>query len=88
MGKIAAIGGNLLKKAVALRVGKVLLTKPVAMAGLGIGAVAGVGYLAYSLIDKKKKEKRNQEARDQNLTKIENIDDNYPGIDGDKKIVI
>lgn len=57
MSKITAAGGSLLKKAVALRVGKALLTKPVATAALGIGAVAGVGYLAYSFFDKRKKKK-------------------------------
>jgi uncharacterized membrane protein YebE (DUF533 family) len=88
MGKIAAVGGNLLKKAVALRVGKALLTKPVAMAGLGVGAVAGVGYLAYTFFDKKNKEKKEEEARRENLRRIDDINDNHPGIDDDKKIVI
>lgn len=88
MSKIAAVGGNLLKKAVALRIGKALLTKPVAMAGLGIGAVAGVGYLAYSFFDKKNKEKKLEEARRENLRRIDDIDYNHPGIDGDKKIVV
>ncbi len=88
MSKIAAVGGNLLKKAVALRIGKALLTKPVAMAGLGIGAVAGVGYLAYSFFDKKNKEKKLEEARRENLKRIDDIDHNHPGIDGDKKIVV
>lgn len=88
MSKIASVGGNLLKKAVALRVGKALLTKPVAMAGLGIGAAAGAGYLAYSFIDKKKKEKQAENARREKIRRIDNIDDNHPGIDGDRKIVI
>lgn len=88
MSKITSAGGKLLKKAVALRVGKALLTKPVAMAGLGIGAVAGVGYLAYSFFDKKKKEKEVEQARRDHLRRIEDIDDNHPGISGDKKIVI
>lgn len=88
MSKIAAVGGNLFKKAVALRVGKVLLTKPVAMAGLGIGAAAGVGYLAYSLLDKKNKQKKEEEARREHLRRIDDIDENHPEIDSDKKIVI
>ena len=88
MSKIATAGGNLLKKAVALRVGKALLTKPVAMAGLGIGAVAGVGYLAYSFFNKKKKEKEEEQTRNENLRRIDDIDDNHPGINGDKKIVV
>ena len=88
MSKIAVVGGNLLKKAVALRVGKALLTKPVAMAGLGVGAVAGVGYLAYTFFGKKNKEKKEEEARREHLRRIDDIDDNHPGIDGDKKIVI
>lgn len=88
MSKITAIGGNLLKKAVVLRIGKALLTKPVAMAGLGVGAVAGVGYLAYNFLDKRKKEKQEEEARREHLRRIDDIDDNHPGISGDKKIVI
>lgn len=88
MSKIAAVGGNLLKKAVVLRVGKALLTKPVAMAGLGIGAVAGVGYLAYSFFDKKSKEKKEEEARREHLRRIDDIDENHPGVSGDKKIVV
>ncbi|CAN5396639.1 hypothetical protein BH23BAC2_BH23BAC2_20540 [soil metagenome] len=88
MSKIAAVGGNLLKKAVALRVGKALLTKPVAMVGLGIGAVAGASYLAYSFFDKRKKEKKEEDARREHIRRIDDLDDNHPGIDGDKKIVI
>lgn len=88
MSKITAIGGNLLKKAVVLRIGKALLTKPVAMAGLGVGAVAGVGYLAYNFLDKRKKDKQEEEARREHLRRIDDIDDNHPGISGDKKIVI
>lgn len=88
MSKITAAGGSLLKKAVALRVGKALLTKPVATAALGIGAVAGVGYLAYSFFDKKKKEKVEKQARGEYINRLDDIDDNHPGISGDKKIVI
>lgn len=88
MSKLVAVGGNLLKKAVVLRVGKALLTKPVAMAGLGIGAVAGVGYLAYSFFGKKSKEKKEEEARRENLRRIDDIDENHPGVSGDKKIVV
>lgn len=88
MSKIVTAGGNLLKKAVVLRIGKALLTKPVAMAGLGIGAVAGVGYLAYNFFDKKKKEKEEEQARRDHINRIEDIDDNHLGISGDKKIVI
>ena len=88
MSKIAAVGGNLLKKAVALRIGKALLTKPVAIAGLGIGAVAGVGYLAYSYLDKRKKEKKEDETNQEHLRRIDDIEDNHHGIDGKKKIVI
>lgn len=88
MSKLVALGGNLLKKAVVLRIGKALLTKPVAVAGLGIGAVAGVGYLAYSFFDKRNKEKKEEEARHEHLRRIDDIDENHPGVSGDKKIVI
>lgn len=88
MSKIAAVGGNLIKKAVALRIGKALLTKPVAMAGLGIGAVAGVGYLAYTFFDKRKSEKKEDETKQEHLRRIDDIDDNHPEISGDKKIII
>jgi len=88
MSKIAAVGGSLLKKAVALRIGKALLTKPIAMAGLGVGAVAGAGYLAYSYFDKRNKNKKQKEAKQEHLRRIDDIDDNHPGISGDKKIII
>jgi len=88
MGKIATLGGGLLKKAVVARIGKAILTKPVAMAGLGVGAVAGLGYLAYSYLDKKNKEKKEEEARREHISRIDDIDENYHGISGDKKIVI
>jgi TM2 domain-containing membrane protein YozV len=71
-------GMKWLKRAVILKAGKMILKKPVS--ALGVGAVAaGVGIAAYSLIKKRKKN---------DLTHIDNIENNNPEVKGKKKIVV
>ena len=60
MGNIVHKGGKALKTAVALRVGKAILTKRVilfsiGLAGIGVLAAAGTGYMVYSLATKEDK---------------------------------
>jgi len=67
-----------IKRAVILKLGKAILKKPAQ--ALGVGAVAaGAGYAAYSFIKNRKKD---------DLTQIDNIEDNNHEIEGEKKIVI
>lgn len=74
------------KSALALKLGKTVIKRG-GLFGVGAGAVAGAGYLAYNFY-KKNKAAAGEKARPAKLKKIDNIDDNYPGIEGDKKIVI
>ncbi|MFN4762360.1 hypothetical protein ACKGJN_04485 [Gillisia sp. Q332] len=60
MSNILHTGGKALKTAVALKVGKAILTKHVilysiGLAGIGVLAAAGTGYLVYSLATRKKR---------------------------------
>ena len=75
---IAELGKKYLKGKVALKAGKYLLTRRAGFIGLGIGAAAGAGYLAYNYFSNRKN----------NITHIDDIDDNHPEVDGEKKIVI
>lgn len=68
-------GGSLISKAMALKVGKFVWKR----GGIAGVAAIGAGYLAYHYITKKKNER---------LTRIDDIEDNYPGVEGEKKIVI
>ena len=71
-------GMKWLKRAVILKAGKMIMKKPASF--LGVGAVAaGVGFAAYSFLKNRKKN---------NLTHIDNIEDNNREVKGDKKIVI
>jgi hypothetical protein len=54
---IINLGKKYLKGKVALKAGKAVLNKRTGLIGLGVGAVAGAGYLAYSLINKNKRKK-------------------------------
>lgn len=95
---IIDLGKKYLKSKVVLKAGKALLTKRAGAIGLGIGAAAGAGYLAYTLISKNK-DKINEKIQpiknkfksvkkyDQDLTRIDDIEDNNHGVSG-KKIVI
>lgn len=76
---IVELGKKYLKGKVAIKAGKYLLTRRAGFLGLGIGAAAGAGYLAYNYFSKRKND---------NITHIEDIDGNNPEIDGEKKIVI
>lgn len=78
---IVNFGKKYLKGKVALKAGKALLNKRTGLIGLGIGAAAGAGYLAYSLINKDKRRK-------EDITNIDDIENNNPEIPGDKKIVV
>jgi len=67
-----------LKRAVVLKAGKAILKKPAS--ALGVGALAaGAGIAAYNFIKKRKKN---------DLTHIDNIEDNNPEVEGKKKIVV
>lgn len=76
--KVVQKGVKWLKRAVILKVGKMILKKPASVVGVGAVA-AGVGIAAYSLIKK---------GKNNDLTRIENIENNNPEIKGKKKIVI
>ncbi|HSI70141.1 MAG TPA: hypothetical protein VK941_07900 [Gillisia sp.] len=78
---IINLGKKYLKGKVALKAGKAVLNKRTGLIGLGIGAVAGAGYLTYSLLNKNKRKK-------EDITHIDNIENNNPGIPGEKKIVV
>lgn len=99
---IIDLGKKYLKGKVVLKAGKALLTKRAGFIGLGIGAAAGAGYLAYTLISKNKdkinekiqpvKDKFNDKIKstkkyDQDLTRIDDIENNNHDAEG-KKIVI
>ena len=67
-----------LKRAVIFKAGKAILKKPASM--LGVGALAaGAGVAAYSLLKKRKKN---------DLTHIDDIENNNPEVEGKKKIVV
>ncbi|MDT0651641.1 hypothetical protein [Autumnicola edwardsiae] len=86
---LVAMGGKLLAKATAFKVGKTLATRG-GVIGVGVAAAAGVGYLAYQYVqnnsdeinDKKKKFKNKLSKKKKDLS------GNYKGIKGDKKIVV
>lgn len=99
---IVDLGKKYLKSKVILKAGKALITKRAGFIGLGIGAAAGVGYLAYNLINKKSNgsnsgdqgsgsqgsnEQKTTKKIDQDLTRVDNIEDNNHEVKG-KKIVI
>lgn len=84
---IINLGKKYLKGKVALKAGKALINKRTGLIGLGIGAAAGAGYLAYSLINKNKDKDQNKRKKE-DITHIDNIENNNPNIPGDKKIVV
>ena len=77
---IAELGKKYLKGKVALKAGKYLLTRRAGFIGLGIVAAAGAGYLDYNYFI-------NRRTKD-DLTHIDDIDNNHPEVNGEKKIVI
>lgn len=82
MSSIVETGGNLVSKALALKVGK-FIWKRGGIAGLGMVAAAGaIGYVAYKLLNKGV-EKIQDETSD-----YDDIEDNYPHVEGDKTIVV
>ncbi len=67
MSNIIHKGGKALKAAVALRVGKAILTKRVilfsiGLAGIGILAAAGSGYMVYSLVTREDRKPKKSKA--------------------------
>lgn len=69
------------KRALLLKAGKFILTKRGGLLTLKLGAVAGAGYLAYSLLKKGN--------NDNSLTRIDDIENNNPNLkDGDQTIVV
>ncbi|UJH90767.1 hypothetical protein LZ575_18720 [Antarcticibacterium sp. 1MA-6-2] len=76
---IVELGKKYLKGKVAIKAGKYLLTRRAGFIGLGIGAAAGAGYLAYNYFSNKK---------NGTITHIDDIDANHPETNGEKKIVI
>lgn len=72
------------QRALVMKIGKTALKRG-GIIGVGVGALAGAGYLAYNLLEKRK---RKEEVRRQDLTRIDDINDNNPEISGDKKIVV
>lgn len=75
------------KKALMLKLGKAAIKRG-GLVGVGIGAVAGAGYYAYNLYEKRKKAAAEEEARRSNIRRIDNIDDNHSSVEGEKTIVI
>lgn len=76
---VVDIAGTWLKRALILKASKVLLTRSAGIVALKVGAVAGAGYLAYTLLKRK---------GDNSTTRIDDIDDNYPDVEGDNTIVV
>lgn len=70
------------KTALALKLGKTAVKRG-GLLGIGMGAVAGAGYLAYNFYTKKKKA-----AQHGKIKRIDNIENNHPEVEGDKNIVI
>jgi len=67
------------KRALALKLGKTAIRRG-GIVGVGIGAVIGAGYLAYNLMENRK--------RRQNLKPVEDISKNHPETKGDKQIIV
>lgn len=71
-------GVKWLKRVIVFKAGKAILKKPAGI--LGVGALAaGAGIAAYGFLKKRKKN---------DLTHIDNIEDNNPEVEGKKKIVV
>lgn len=67
------------KRALALKLGKSAIRRG-GIAGVGIGAIVGAGYLAYNLLENRKRRK--------NLKPIEDISHNNRDAAGQKQIVV
>ena len=67
------------KRALALNLGKTAISRG-GIVGVGIGAVIGAGYLAYNLLENRK--------RRQNLKPVEDISNNHPETKGDNQIIV
>lgn len=67
------------KRALALKLGKTAIKRG-GIVGVGIGAVIGAGYLAYNLLENRK--------RRQNLKPVEDISKNHPEAKGEKQIIV
>lgn len=79
MNTIVETGTKLAKSALALKIGKAVMSRT-GLIGIGIGGVTiGAGYLAYNFFGKQKKQ--------QNLKRIDDISNNNREVSG-KQIVI
>lgn len=79
MNSIVETGTKLAKSALALKLGKAVMSRG-GLIGVGVGGAAiGAGYLAYNFIAKRKKVK--------NLKRIDDISNNYHEVAG-KHIVV
>ena len=67
------------KRALALKLGTTAIKRG-GIVGVGIGAVIGAGYLAYNLLENRK--------RRQNLKPVEDISKNHPEAKGEKQIIV
>ena len=88
-GDLAAMGGKLLAKATAFKVGKTLTTRG-GVIGVGLVAAAGVGYLAYTYVQNNSDEINEKKKKFKNKLnkKKKDLSGNYKGVKGDKKIVV
>jgi uncharacterized membrane protein YebE (DUF533 family) len=82
MSSIVETGGSLLTKALALKAGK-FIWKRGGIAGLGVVAVAGaIGYVAYKLLNKGVNKVQDE------TSDYDEIENNYPHVEGEKTIVV
>ncbi len=69
------------QRALVVKIGRTALKRG-GLVGLGLGAAAGVGYLAYNLYENRQKKRKRY------LNEIEDVDYNSPGVSGEKTIVV
>lgn len=79
LNEIAQKGQKFLKSALAIKVGKAALKRG-GIVGAGLGAAAGVGYLAYRYFQKNKQEEEHMKTKEVNTLN--------PDIETEKKIVV
>lgn len=78
MNSIVEAGEKWLKSGAALKVGKAILSSRAGIVGVGVGAAAGLGYLAYSYLTREKKN---------DIVEIEDISNNNPEVEGNKIVI-
>lgn len=75
---IVKTGGKWMTRALVLKLGRGVIKKG-GVLGIGAGVVLGFGYLAHNFI-------KNRDRR--NLKRIGDIENNNPGMEGKKRIVV